>query len=69
MRDDDELLDIKATCAFLGGNKPLNPSTVYRAIARGDLPPPEKPTGRGCSRWSKDALRAARHRASEPEAA
>src|SRR6266478_3611848 len=34
------LLGIKGTCRFLGGDRPLNAATVYRAIKSGVLPPP-----------------------------
>ena len=57
MQDDDELIDIKAVCAEIGGSKPVNPATVYRAIARGDIDPPLHPTP-GISRWSRSRIRA-----------
>ena len=55
--DEDQLIDIKAVCAEIGGSKPVNPATVYRAIARGEIDPPVHPT-RGISRWSRNRIRA-----------
>jgi predicted DNA-binding transcriptional regulator AlpA len=47
----DELLDLDTVCRFFGGNKPINPSTLYRGIpAR--YPRPVK-IGPGTSRWLK----------------
>jgi predicted DNA-binding transcriptional regulator AlpA len=43
----DELLDLKAVCAFFGG---LDPSTIYRSIKRGAIPAPIK-VGPNSSRW------------------
>ena len=56
MHDDDELIDIKEVCRELGGSKPVNVATVYRAIARGDVDPPLHPTP-GISRWSRNRIR------------
>ena len=36
------LLDRKAVEVFFGGTKPLHPSTVYRHIKAGIIPPPIK---------------------------
>jgi predicted DNA-binding transcriptional regulator AlpA len=55
--DQDELIDIKAVCAEVGGSKPVNASTIYRAITRGDFDPPFHPTP-GISRWSRNRTRA-----------
>jgi predicted DNA-binding transcriptional regulator AlpA len=55
--EDDELLDVTGVCAFLGGEeKPLNPSTVYRNVAAGLLPPPIQ-IGLHISRWRRRELR------------
>jgi predicted DNA-binding transcriptional regulator AlpA len=43
------LLDVRAVCERLGGSRPLNSATVYRAVAAKLLPPPVK-FGR-ISRW------------------
>ncbi len=53
--DDDQLLTIKDVCRFWGGNKPLNPATLYRQIADGKHPKPIKVGG--LSRWSLNELR------------
>ena len=55
--EDDELVDITGVCAFLGGEeKPLNPSTIYRNVAAGLLPPPIL-IGLHVSRWRRRELR------------
>jgi predicted DNA-binding transcriptional regulator AlpA len=60
--EDDELLDIDAVCRFWGGeNTPLNPSTIYRNIKAGIIPPPIHP-GANISRWVRSELRNARVR-------
>ncbi len=46
----NELLDLKATCRFFGGSRPLHPATLYRGIKAGRFPPPVK-VGPGASRW------------------
>jgi hypothetical protein len=58
---DDDLKDIGFVRTFFGGtDKPLDPSTVYRWIGRGLIPPPED-TGK-ISRWRLSKLREARQR-------
>jgi hypothetical protein len=47
--DDDEWLDVFATCAVIGGTKPVHPSTFYRGVKAGIYPAPEK-RGRNISR-------------------
>ena len=37
---DDELLDIDEVCTFLGGSRPINPSTVWRGIKAGRFSAP-----------------------------
>ena len=44
-----ELLDIKAVCALVGGNRPLNPCSIYRYIQREIWPKPIRVGGN--SRW------------------
>ena len=34
----DELMSMKAVLKFFGGDKPINPSTLYRGIAAGRYP-------------------------------
>jgi predicted DNA-binding transcriptional regulator AlpA len=50
-----DLVDIKAVCQMIGGNRPVNPSTVYRYIAKGWFPRPIKVGGN--SRWFADECR------------
>ncbi len=45
-----DLLDLRATCAFIGGNRPINPATLYRGIRAGRYPAPIK-VGPNASRW------------------
>jgi hypothetical protein len=52
---------IRAACAMIGGDKPINPVSYYRGAKRGDYPPPIK-VGPNISRVDLDAL-AARLRA------
>jgi predicted DNA-binding transcriptional regulator AlpA len=40
--DDIELIDIKELCRLFGGSRPVHPSTVYRMIQAGKLPPANK---------------------------
>jgi predicted DNA-binding transcriptional regulator AlpA len=45
-----ELLDRRSVCAFFGGTRPIDASTLYRGIRDGRYPRPVK-VGPGCSRW------------------
>ena len=47
-------LDIEAVCRKIGGNRPIDRSTVYRKIQSGLLPKPIK-LGR-VSRWREDEI-------------
>jgi len=38
----DEWLDIPAACAFIGGTRPINPSTYYRGVKAGRYSAPEQ---------------------------
>jgi predicted DNA-binding transcriptional regulator AlpA len=55
---DIELIDIKELCRLLGGSRPVHPSTAYRLIQAGRLPP----ANRKLRRWVKapvvDAIKA-----------
>jgi predicted DNA-binding transcriptional regulator AlpA len=51
------LLDRKEVCRLFGGNRPLNPSTLYRHIRKGTLPKPIRVGG--SSRWLRTELEAA----------
>jgi predicted DNA-binding transcriptional regulator AlpA len=50
----DRLLDVRAVGELLGGTRPLNPATIYRAVAANTLPPPLK-IGRA-SRWLESEI-------------
>jgi predicted DNA-binding transcriptional regulator AlpA len=54
----DHLLDRREACAFFGGSKPINPSTLYRGIRQGRYPAPIK-VGPGSSRWLREECEAA----------
>lgn len=53
-----DLIDIKELCRLLGGSRPVHPSTAYRLIQAGKLPPANKKL----RRWAKapvvDAIKA-----------
>jgi predicted DNA-binding transcriptional regulator AlpA len=51
----NELLDLKAVCAFFGG---LDPSTIYRGITAKRYPAPIK-VGANASRWLRSECEAA----------
>jgi predicted DNA-binding transcriptional regulator AlpA len=53
-----ELLDCAEVCRFFGGNRPINPATLYRGIRKGRFPKPIK-VGPGSSRWLRDECEAA----------
>jgi predicted DNA-binding transcriptional regulator AlpA len=55
---DDELLDITAVCALLGGSRPVHPATVWRAVKAGIYPKPLKISPNTC-RWRRSELIAA----------
>jgi hypothetical protein len=40
--DNDEWLDITATCAVIGGNRPIHPATFYRGVKAGRYSAPEQ---------------------------
>ncbi len=61
MQDQDLCWDIDTVCQFFGGTKPINPSTVYRGVKAGRIPPPYQPTP-GISRWVPDECRDARRK-------
>jgi predicted DNA-binding transcriptional regulator AlpA len=45
-----ELLDKAEVCRLFGGNRPINPSTLYRGIRLGRYPKPIR-VGPNSSRW------------------
>ena len=51
-----DLLDRRAVCLLLGGNKPLDASTLYRLIRLGRVPAPIKVGG--SSRWLRSECEA-----------
>jgi hypothetical protein len=63
--DGDEWLDMPATCAVIGGNRPIHPSTYYRGVKAGLYPAPEK-RGRNVSRVNHDKLKASLRKLAEP---
>lgn len=52
-----DLLDRREVCRFFGGNKPLDPATLYRGIRQGRYPQPIKIGG--SSRWLRTELETA----------
>jgi predicted DNA-binding transcriptional regulator AlpA len=65
---EDELMDIGEVCRRLGGTKPLNAATVYRAVKAGKLPRPITVTT-GARRWRRSDIEAAIAPKSEERAA
>jgi predicted DNA-binding transcriptional regulator AlpA len=56
--DDLDLLDRRSVCCLFGGNRPINPATLYRGIKTGKFPAPVK-IGPGASRWLRFQCEAA----------
>jgi len=54
-----DMMTLRATCAFFGGDRPLNPSTLYRGIKAGRYPKPVH-VGPNSSRWVRSECDAAR---------
>jgi predicted DNA-binding transcriptional regulator AlpA len=52
------LLDKKATCAFFGGSRPINPVTLYRGMEAGRYPKPIR-VGPNSTRWLRSECEAA----------
>jgi predicted DNA-binding transcriptional regulator AlpA len=50
IKAETDLMDIEETCRFFGGNKPLNPATLYRGVKSGRYPRPVK-VGPNTNRW------------------
>jgi predicted DNA-binding transcriptional regulator AlpA len=53
----DALLDDDAACRFLGGTKPIHPTTLYRGVKAGRFSPPIK-IGPQTNRWIRRELQA-----------
>ena len=58
MQNSSDLLDRSEVCAFFGGSRPLDASTLYRGIRKGRYPAPVK-VGPGSSRWLRQEVEAA----------
>jgi predicted DNA-binding transcriptional regulator AlpA len=54
---DNELLDEGATCRFLGGSRPINPSTLWRGVKAGRYSKPIKISSQAV-RWRRSELEA-----------
>jgi hypothetical protein len=69
---DNEMMTVVATCIFFGGDRPLNPATLYRGIKAGRYPRPIH-LGSRISRWLRSECEVAREKLiaarDEPEAA
>jgi predicted DNA-binding transcriptional regulator AlpA len=62
MQDDDEdLLDEAETCRFIGGSKPIDPSTLWRGIKAGRYSKPIHISAQAV-RWIRGELRRDRER-------
>jgi predicted DNA-binding transcriptional regulator AlpA len=57
----DDMMTLAAACAFFGGDRPLNPSTLYRGIKAQRYPPPVR-VGPNSSRWLRSECHAARRK-------
>jgi hypothetical protein len=53
----DEWLDIPTVCEFIGGTRPINPSTYYRGVKAGRYSAPEQ-RGANVKRVSRKKLEA-----------
>lgn len=53
----DEHLDEQAACAFIGGTRPIHPSTLWRGIKAGRFSKPIK-IGAQSVRWRRSELAA-----------
>ena len=65
---DDEYLDAKAACRFIGGSKPINQSTLWRNVKAGRYSPPDH-IGPNMVRWSRNKLKRDLERIATDEAA
>jgi predicted DNA-binding transcriptional regulator AlpA len=55
---DIDLIDIRELCRLLGGSRPVHPSTAYRLIQAGKLPPANKKLRRWVKAPVVDAIKA-----------
>ena len=58
---DDDLLDEAETCRYIGGTKPINPSTLWRGVRDGRYSKPIH-IGPQSVRWIRGELRRDRER-------
>ena len=65
---DDEYLDVKAACRFIGGTKPIDPSTLWRNVKAGRYSPPDH-VGPNMVRWRRSKLARDLERIAADEAA
>jgi len=56
-----EMMTLGAVCVFFGGDRPLNPSTLYRGVRAGQYPPPVL-LGPNNPRWLRKECRQALER-------
>jgi predicted DNA-binding transcriptional regulator AlpA len=61
LHDDDDLLDEAETCRYIGGTKPINPSTLWRGVRDGRYSKPIH-IGPQSVRWIRGELRRDRER-------
>jgi predicted DNA-binding transcriptional regulator AlpA len=50
-----ELLDVDAACAFIGGSRPIHPSTLWRFVKSGRISRPIR-LGPQSVRWRRSEL-------------
>jgi predicted DNA-binding transcriptional regulator AlpA len=55
----DDLLDIKEACRFIGGTRPINPATLWRGVKAKRYPAPVR-MGPNTVRWRRVELEAYR---------
>jgi predicted DNA-binding transcriptional regulator AlpA len=53
----DDLLDIRAACAFVGGSRPINPATLWRGVKAGRFSKPIRISAQAV-RWRRSELAA-----------
>ena len=51
-QSEDAMLSINEVCRLVGGDKPLDKSTIYRWVRAGKFPKPKR-IGPRLTRWSK----------------
>lgn len=51
----DDLLDVYAACALIGGSRPINPATLWRGVKAGRFSKPIKISAQSV-RWRRSEL-------------